>query len=71
MTYLLIFILGVAILTGALLLNVVAGSFGLMSWYDFLKNPGNAELASLLWLFMGYPAGLGILGYWSYRLLNL
>lgn len=71
MTYLLMFALGVAILVGALLLNIAASSLGLMSWYDFLKSPGDAGVASLLWLFVGYPAGLGVIGYWSYKLLNL
>jgi len=71
MTYLLIFALGVAILVGALVLNGVASLFGLMSWYDFLKQPSEAGVLSLLWLFVLYPAGLGVIGYFAAKLLHL
>ncbi len=71
MTYLLIFALGVAILVGALMLNIAASALGLMSWYDFLKQPADAGIVSLLWLFVLYPAGLGIIGYFAAKLLHL
>lgn len=71
MTYLLVFILGVLILVGALVLNGIASSLGLMSWYDFLKQPSAAGIGSLIWLFVGYPLGLGVIGYFASKLLNL
>lgn len=63
MQILLIFILGFIILAGAILLNVIAGGLGLTTWYDFLKNPKDVSVVSLIWLFILYPLGLGIIGY--------
>lgn len=63
MQMLLIFVLGVGVLVGALALNAVASAFGLLSWYDFLKNPGAADVLSYLWLFVLYPLGLGLVAF--------
>ena len=66
-----IFILGIAILIGAIILNALVARVGLLSWYDFLKNPSKANLLSYAWLFIFYPLGLGIVAYWAAKLLNL
>jgi len=55
-----IFIFGVGVLVGAIILNFIASSLNLMSWYDFLKEPSGANLFSYLWLFILYPFGLGL-----------
>jgi hypothetical protein len=58
-----IFLLGAGVLACALGLNLLASALGLMSWYDFLKNPGAASALSYLWLFVLYPFGLGAAAY--------
>jgi hypothetical protein len=69
MHVLLIFVLGLIILAGAILLNVIAGSLGLTTWYDFLKNPKDVSVISIIWLFIIYPLGLGLIGYISFNVL--
>ncbi|PIS04551.1 MAG: hypothetical protein COT81_05905 [Candidatus Buchananbacteria bacterium CG10_big_fil_rev_8_21_14_0_10_42_9] len=66
-----IFILGLAILVGAIILNIIASYLGLLSWFEFLKNPQKAGVASYVWLFIIYPLGLGLIAYLAYRILNL
>ena len=44
---------------GALILNVVSSQLGFTNWYEFLKNPSGANVLSYIWLFIGYPLGLG------------
>lgn len=66
-----IFFLGIIILFGAILLNALAHRAGLLSWYDFLKNPSNTSFASYVWLFFLYPLGLGGIAYVASRFLNL
>lgn len=66
-----IFLLGCGILVGALALNGVASLLGLMSWYEFIKAPGQAGGVSLVWLFVLYPLGLGCAGYISAKLIGL
>jgi hypothetical protein len=66
-----VFLLGCGVLVGALLLNVVASALGLMSWYDFVKDPGQATAVSYVWLFVVYPLGLGVVAYYSAKLLGL
>ena len=62
---------GAGILIGALLLNFLASALGLMSWYDFVKEPSRANFLSYLWLFLLYPLGLGLGAYIVSRLLNI
>lgn len=71
MKLILIFILGVAILLGAIILNVLASFAGLLSWFEFLKNPQKANLISYLWLFVIYPLGLGLIAYFAFKLFNI
>jgi hypothetical protein len=58
-----IFLIGVVILIGAILLNGIAKELGIKTWYDFLTNPKSTSFLSYLWLMIIYPLGLGILGY--------
>lgn len=66
-----IFLLGLAILVGAIILNILAHRAGVLTWYDFVADPGKANLASYLWLFILYPLALGTIAYFVARLLNL
>ena len=60
------FILGWAVLVVAIVLNVIAGFLGIMTWYPFsleLKNGFSAFSKagwSLVWLFIVYPLLLGL-----------
>ncbi len=65
------FLLGIIILIGAILLNVLASRVGLLSWFEFLKNPDNAGILSYIWLFVLYPLGLGVIAYFASRLLHI
>jgi len=63
--------MGLMILFGAILLNLFASRVGLLSWFDFLKNPSKANMLSYIWLFILYPFGLGIIAYFSSKLVPL
>lgn len=66
-----IFFLGIGILIGALILNLIATKIGLMTWYEFIQNSSDATLLSYIWLFVLYPFGLGAIAYGMLRLLKL
>lgn len=70
MIFIHIALLGAGILVGALGLNALASSLGLMSWYEFLKEPSRADLFSYLWLFVFYPFGLGFVAFGVSKLLT-
>lgn len=63
-----IFIIGVAILAGAIALNYIASLLSLVSWYEFLKNPSRLSVASMIWLFLLYPFALGFIAYCAFKL---
>jgi cation transporter-like permease len=67
-----IYLAGVAILLGAIVINMLAGVVGLKTWYDVLKPIPEIGLAAVarsltvmdvLFLFVLYPALLGLCGY--------
>jgi len=70
------YLAGLVILAGAIGLNVLARSMGLVGWYEFLsrlQDDGTAALAATrirdyLWLLVGYPFCLGLLGFLGLRL---
>jgi len=66
-----VFIFGIGILVGALILNFIASGLGLMSWYDFIKEPGRENFLSYLWLFIIYPFGLGLTAFILSKFINL
>jgi hypothetical protein len=66
-----IFLLGYGILAGAIALNVFASRIGLMSWFEFIKEPDKADLFSYIWLCIIYPLGLGLVAYLAVKVLNL
>lgn len=66
-----IFCLGLAILAGAIVLNAVSAQLGIKSWYEFLRNPSSTSLMSYFWLFLLYPALLGLIAYITSQLLHL
>lgn len=65
-----IFLLGIIILVGAIILNILASQFDLLSWFEFLKNPDKAGTLSYIWLFILYPLGLGVIAYFATKTLN-
>lgn len=63
-----LYIAGLVVLGGAILVNLAASAAGLITWYDFLAAAANDGLAhairdagglNLLFLALLYPAGLG------------
>lgn len=66
-----IFLLGLGILLGAIILNLIVSIIGITTWYDFLKNPGKTKIISYIWLFVLYPLGLGFIAYFAFKLLNI
>lgn len=75
---LVIFIMGLVILIGAIIINLLAGVLGLNTWYDVLisvnekgiKELFNQGFVSSLYLYITYPLILGLLGYYSYNFLK-
>lgn len=73
-----IFIVGLFILVGAVILNLLAGWIGLSTWYSFalsISNLGCSEAFKkegfrLIWLFAAYPFLLGLIGYYATILLK-
>jgi hypothetical protein len=70
------FVIGVAILVVAILVNVLATVGGVSTWYGFLadiRDHGllaairNEGVLSLLFLFLLYPLLLGLTGYFVTR----
>ena len=58
-----IFMLGVGILLGALLLNIGANMLGVTRWYEFIRESQPADSISYIWLFLLYPLLLGVIAY--------
>src|SRR3990167_2206025 len=56
-------IVGLRILFVAIVLNVLAKSVGLSTWYDFLNTPGKVlSWDNYIFLFFVYPFILGLVG---------
>lgn len=74
-----IYLAGVIILVGAIGLNITARGVGLLGWYEFLTRLqeegatalGATRIGDYLWLLIGYPFCLGLLGFLGLRLGNL
>ena len=71
MKLLLIFLLGVGILVGAIVLNLLGSRLGFTNWYEFFKDPSSTGALSYIWLLFLYPFGLGIIGYYIVKFVNL
>ncbi|MBW3020732.1 hypothetical protein KY334_05525 [Candidatus Woesearchaeota archaeon] len=73
-----IFIVGLAILIGAVIINVIANYLNITTWYSFLLNMKDAgflnsiksEGFNLIWLFVIYPLLLGLIGYYTTNLFS-
>jgi hypothetical protein len=72
-----IYLSGIVVLVGAILINGLAGLLGLPTWYTFLKSAGELglwdalrrlALVEVLFLFVLYPAGLGLLVFAAVRI---
>ena len=67
-----IFIIGLAIMVGAVIINYIAILLGLQTWYTFLPNLIKSgfkgqTMSNLLFLFIIYPLLLGAIGYYTTR----
>ena len=59
-----IMISGLLLLVGAIALNGLGSLMKLTSWYELLNGKNKKiGLASILWLYIIYPLGLGVLVY--------
>jgi hypothetical protein len=67
-----IYLAGLAVLVGAIIVNLLAGAVGLRTWYDVLKPIPEAGVmvvvrtltaVEILFLFLLYPALLGLCAY--------
>ena len=72
MTILKIYLAGLVVLVGAIVLNVLAGWLGLATWYEFLRSVTQSGILEAIqalhiwdWLFLLviYPACLGAFAY--------
>ena len=71
MKLLLIFLLGIGILVGAILLNVISSSLHVTNWYEFVTKRPAMNTISYIWLFILYPLGLGVIAYALMKVLNI
>ena len=67
-----IYLAGLVILAGAVVVNIVAGAIGVKTWYEVLKPIPEEGIKAVvrtvavwdvLFLFVLYPALLGLFGY--------
>lgn len=65
-----IFLIGIGLLGGAILLNYIASALSLTTWYTFLQKPRGTSIFSYIWLFIIYPMSLGIIAYYLVVLFN-
>ena len=72
--------MGFLLLIGAVILNVIASSLGLSTWYWYLLDMSTLGIwaatkgvgfFSLVWLYLVYPFALGILVHYSNLLMEL
>jgi hypothetical protein len=75
-----IYLGGILVLIGAILINLMAGLLGWTTWYGFLKLVGDTGFAAalqtmstiqLVFLFVLYPLGLGLIAFAALRILRL
>ncbi len=70
-----IFIVGFAILAGAIIINAFAGLLGMNTWYGFINNIRESGMKAvskegfnLIFLFIIYPFLLGCIGYFMTKI---
>ena len=66
-----IFLIGIIILIGAVIMNILASVLKIDTWFSFIDKIGNNQtnqvsLISYVFLFLIYPFILGLLGYFAY-----
>ena len=55
---------GWLILVVAIIVNFLAKSVGLSTWYDFLMLRESLDLVSIVFMFVIYPSIIGAVIYW-------
>jgi hypothetical protein len=63
-----LFLMGIVLLIGAIVLNAIATKLSIKTWYDFIQDPGGTNVVSYLWLFVIYPLCLGLLAFAGQKL---
>jgi hypothetical protein len=75
-----IYLSGLFVLVGAILINGLAGLLGLPTWYEFLSGAGQQgfwdalralAFVQVIFLFVIYPSGLGLLVYAALRIFRV
>jgi len=75
-TFLIILITGFGILIGAILINYIATTLNLSTWYDFLtdiekvgflQSIKNQDIISIIFMLLIYPLLLGTIAYYIIR----
>ena len=66
-----IFLIGVIVLVGAIIINTVASYLGLLTWYTFLSNNSaiKVSIINYIFLFLIYPMLLGVIANYSTTLM--
>ncbi len=62
-----IYLVGLAVLATAIILNIVAKMLNISTWYDFLQNKSIKNVIDVIWLFIIYPAALGLVAFVLYK----
>lgn len=66
--------MGLAILIAAIILNYLANTLNIMTWYSFIEElkqgRGIKNFISGIFLFIIYPLILGLVAYFAMKLLN-
>ena len=65
-----IFIIGIAILVTAIVLNIIAKLLNVSTWYDFIQNKTINNPLEIIWLFVIYPFVLGLVAYIMNKVLS-
>lgn len=65
-----IFIIGIAILVTAIVLNIIAKLLNVSTWYDFIQNKTLNNPLEIIWLFIIYPFVLGLVAYGINKVLS-
>ncbi len=64
-----IYLIGLAILVGAITVNIAANSLGLIGWYEAIQRSNFTKIGILnqIYLTIIYPSLLGLIAFFSYR----
>ena len=64
-----IYLIGLAILIVAILVNGLSKKIKIVNWYDYLLKVKKPKGIDYIWLLILYPFLLGIVAYYAYQLI--